>query len=76
MLDLATELSQLAELRRNLRHPPALLLLDFPRPSDLKQAADAGIASVLAKPYLIADLAEEIERITGAPSEQRLIAAA
>jgi CheY-like chemotaxis protein len=74
-LDLPDELARLSELREQLHSPPALLLLDFPRQIDLQLATQAGAASILAKPYLIADLVAEIERIT-APASQRLIAAA
>ena len=70
-LDLADELRRLGDLRSKLQAPPALLLLDYPRQNDLAQAA-----AVLSKPYLIADLAAEIERITSVPSANRLIAAA
>ncbi|MGI8978184.1 MAG: hypothetical protein ACR2FY_03050 [Pirellulaceae bacterium] len=74
-LDLPVELVRLSELRDQLHVPSAILLLDFPRQSDLEQATAAGATAILAKPYLIADLAAEIERIT-APAVQRLIAAA
>ena len=74
-LDLTDELAHLRKLREQLHSPPTLLLLDFPRQSDLLAAMQAGVASVLAKPYLIADLAAEIERLA-TPVSQRLIAAA
>ena len=73
--ELPDELARLSELREQLHAPPTLLLLDFPRQSDLLAAMQAGVASVLAKPYLIADLAAEIERLA-TPVSQRLIAAA
>jgi CheY-like chemotaxis protein len=74
--DLPDELARLSELREQLHHPPALLLHNCPRQSDLEQAAHAGASSILAKPYLIADLAAELERIARSPATQRLIAAA
>jgi len=75
-LDLPDELARLTKLREQLHSPPALLLLDFPRQINLDQTASAGATSILAKPYLIADLAAELERITSSPASQRLIAAA
>ena len=75
-LDLPDELARLGELREQLHLPPALLLLDFPRQRDLEQATQGGATSILAKPYLLTDLAAEIERITRSPASQRLIAAA
>ncbi len=74
-LDLTDELAHLSKLREQLHSPPTLLLLDFPRQSDLQQATQAGTSSTLAKPYLIADLAAELERIN-TPAATRLIAAA
>ncbi|MBC7856738.1 MAG: response regulator [Pirellulaceae bacterium] len=74
-LGLPDELARLSELREQLHSPPTLLLLVFPRQIDLEQATAAGTTAILAKPYLIADLAAEIERIT-TPASQRLIAAA
>ncbi|MCE9527902.1 MAG: response regulator [Planctomycetales bacterium] len=74
-LDLPDELARLTELRDQLHNPPALLLLNCPRQNDLEQAAQAGASSILVKPYLITDLAAEIERIT-TPAAHRLIAAA
>jgi len=75
-LDLTTELTSLESLREQLRSPPAILLLDFPRQGDLTQAMNAGLSAVLAKPYLISDLAAEIERISSASSRNRLVVAA
>jgi CheY-like chemotaxis protein len=75
-LDLTTELTSLESLREQLRSPPAILLLDFPRQGDLTQAMNAGLSAVLAKPYLISDLAAEIERISSASSGNRLVVAA
>lgn len=74
--DLARELEVMSELRDRLRNPPTLLLLDYPREHDLMRASRAGAAAVLARPYLIADLADEIERIIGKLAAVRLIAAA
>ncbi len=74
-LDLPTELAHLNELREQLHKPPALLLLNCPRQSDIEQASQAGAAAILAKPYLLADLAAELERIT-TPASHRLIVAA
>lgn len=75
-LDLTTELALLSSLREQLHAPPAILLLDFPRQDDIAQAANAGVTAVLARPYLIADLAAEIERVTSPPASFRHIAAA
>jgi hypothetical protein len=75
-LDLSHELARLTELREQLHSPPALLVLDFPRLIDMELATQAGATSVLAKPYLLADLAAELERITSSPTSQRLTAAA
>ncbi|MFN0017182.1 MAG: hypothetical protein ACKVP0_02920 [Pirellulaceae bacterium] len=75
-LDLPDELARLTELRDQLHNPPAILLLNCPRQSDLEQVRQAGATSILAKPYLIADLAAELERITSSSASQRLIAAA
>ena len=74
--DLADELEVMSELRARLHKPPTLLLLDYPRQGDLQLAAEAGATAILARPYLIADLAAEIERITSAFESERLIAAA
>jgi CheY-like chemotaxis protein len=75
-LDLACELEAMSELRDRLHNPPTLLLLDYPRENDLQLATQAGASAVLARPYLVADLAAEIERITSKPAAVRLIAAA
>ena len=75
-LDLTTELALLGSLREQLHAPPAIVLLDFPRYGDIARATSAGVTAVLARPYLIADLAAEIERITRAPAAIRHVAAA
>lgn len=74
-LDLSAELARLKELRQQLHSPPAIMLLDFPRQVDMQQATEAGATSLLAKPFLLTDLAAEIERVTTAPAV-RLVAAA
>ena len=74
-LDLSTELARLSQLQSQLHAPPTVLLLDFPRERDLELAAKAGVTSILARPYLLADLMAEIERITSTVPV-RLVAAA
>jgi DNA-binding NarL/FixJ family response regulator len=39
-----------------------IALVTFPRPSDARRAAELGVAAIVAKPYLVADLLESICR--------------
>jgi len=48
--------------------PPAILLLDWPRPDDLARAAAAGMSRVLAKPLLLADLLATLDDLLGPAS--------
>ena len=74
-LELPAELAHLKQLREQLVRPPVVLLLDFPRPSDLELASQAGVSAVLARPYLLTDLAAELQRIM-APALARAVSAA
>ncbi len=43
--------------------PPIMLLLDWPRPSDLDQAEQLGIAGVLGQPLLVTDFLAALDRV-------------
>lgn len=45
------------------RRPPVIALLDFPRVEHLAAVQHAGGAAILAKPYQVAHLANELERL-------------
>jgi hypothetical protein len=45
---------------------PVIVLLDFPRVKHLQAARDAGAAAVLGKPYQVAQLVNELERLINA----------
>jgi CheY-like chemotaxis protein len=47
---------------------PIIALLDFPRVEHLTAARCAGAAAILAKPYQLAQLVNELERLTAATS--------
>ncbi len=55
------ELESLRPQQRPL--PPAVLLLDWPQQSDLDRASHLGIARVLARPLLLADLFATIDTL-------------
>jgi CheY-like chemotaxis protein len=48
---------------------PVILLLDWPRPSDLEQAEQRGITAVLGQPLLAADLLAAIEVLLPADTQ-------
>jgi hypothetical protein len=52
-------------LRKSLGHIPLLALLDFPRDQHVAAARSAGVAAVMAKPYLIDDLYWQLDQLTG-----------
>jgi hypothetical protein len=64
------ELDSLASLvaRMRERHPsaPVIALLDFPRVEHVTAARDVGAASILGKPYQVAHLAWELQRLLAA----------
>jgi AmiR/NasT family two-component response regulator len=45
---------------------PVIVLLDFPRVEHLQAARDAGAAAVLGKPYQVAHLVNELDRLIAA----------
>lgn len=51
----------------NARATPAILLLDFPRPTDHQRAAAEGISVVVALPFRAADLEQVISQIKSSP---------
>lgn len=53
--------------------PPVILLLDWPRASDLEQAKERGVAAVLGQPLLVTDLLEAIGSLL--PADARASAA-
>jgi CheY-like chemotaxis protein len=63
--------AELRELSANTdaQVPPRILLIDFPRPDDLRRAAEIGIRAVISKPFtlpvLTAALAEAAPRDAG-----------
>jgi hypothetical protein len=56
--------------RRDARHlPPAVLLLDWPQQADLDRAHELGIARVLARPLLLADLLASLDALLASASQ-------
>ena len=49
---------------------PVIALLDFPRVEHLQAARDAGAAAVLGKPYQVARLVNELDRLIATGGEQ------
>lgn len=58
---LADRFARLAAAFFNL---PIIVLLDFPRSSDVQQLMDAGAAAVMAKPVLLADLRWQLSQFS------------
>ncbi|MBI1900521.1 MAG: hypothetical protein HYS13_05335 [Planctomycetia bacterium] len=68
----AEELQQLAQFIALVRPAPVIVLLSFPRAETMDRLAKLGVAAVLAKPLLLADLEGQMERLSvasGAPRE-------
>ena len=51
-----------AQARAALDDPPVVALVGFPRADDVARARHSGVAAVVSKPFLVADLVEEIRR--------------
>ena len=49
---------------------PIVALLGFPRPEEIECARQAGVAAVLSKPFLVADLAWQLAAVLAAPAER------
>ena len=60
------EPARVVQLRAGAGDAPIIALMGFPRPGDYAAARRAGLAAVVAKPFLASDLLDEIERIAGA----------
>jgi len=52
----------IATAKRSAPGAAPIALVTFPRPSDARRAAELGVAAIVAKPYLVADLLESISR--------------
>ena len=67
------ELENLANLCRRMtaQNAPVVALLDFPRAIHVEQAQSAGAAALLAKPYQLALLHNELVRLTSPSLEGR-----
>lgn len=59
----ADEVAQIRECVRQFAPAPVMVLLDFVRREDDARALAAGAAAVLAKPFQIADLLAELDRM-------------
>ncbi|HTU27541.1 MAG TPA: hypothetical protein VMF30_19180 [Pirellulales bacterium] len=56
--------SELVErLRRATEGAAVVALLGFPRPDEIERATAAGVAAVVSKPFLLADLAWQLDRV-------------
>ena len=51
---------------------PVIVLLDFPRVEHLQAARDAGAAAVLGKPYQVAHLVNELDRLIAAGGVEQM----
>ena len=61
-LEAASDPEQVKSLKGRFRGAPLLALVTFPRRHNLEQMRAAGIAAVIAKPWLIEDLLQQIGR--------------
>ncbi len=50
-------------LRERVGNAPVIILVDFPRPTDIEQALAIGAAGVIAKPFAAVELLDEIARV-------------
>jgi CheY-like chemotaxis protein len=57
------ELDQLRRLTETLRDTPIIALSDFPRIEDKRRAIDAGATAVISKPFYLADLYWQLDRV-------------
>jgi CheY-like chemotaxis protein len=57
------ECRQIDRLRRSTQQAPIVALVGFPRAEDIEAAQRAGVAAVVAKPFLAADLFWELDRL-------------
>jgi CheY-like chemotaxis protein len=62
----ATDLDHWQTCHQQLRPTASIVLVGFPRQQDLQLLCEAGAASVLAKPLVIADLLNTLDRATRA----------
>ena len=60
--DLAARTDVVESLRRAGRGAPIVALLGFPRPEQIERARAAGVAAVISKPFLLADLDWQLRR--------------
>ncbi len=58
------EPAAVARLRTAARDAPIVAIAGFPRPDDVAAARRAGIAEVVSKPFLAADVLDAIDRVT------------
>ncbi len=64
------EWNNLESLLKIVRPAPVAALLDFPRLEDRNRLLAAGVAAVLSKPVLAADLYEQLDDLLGKPEPQ------
>jgi CheY-like chemotaxis protein len=62
------ELAQLTAMRSAVGAAPLIALLGFPRPEDIARLQSAGATAVISKPFLTADLIQQIEQLFPAKS--------
>lgn len=63
--ELASDTNCVERLRKSLGNIPLVALLDFPRVQHIAAAKAAGVAAILAKPYLIGDLYWQLDEVLG-----------
>jgi CheY-like chemotaxis protein len=61
-----SDVTLLQRLRGCTGDAPILALIGFPRPDDVQRAAEIGLAGVISKPFLLADLFWQLGQATGA----------
>jgi CheY-like chemotaxis protein len=61
--DEMTNPAALERLRALAGQGPILAVVGFPRPDDIRRAAEAGIAAVVSKPYSVHDLLWQLARV-------------
>jgi CheY-like chemotaxis protein len=61
--DQAARADVVESLRRAGGGAPIVALLGFPRPEEIERARAAGVAAVISKPFLLADLDWELARL-------------
>jgi CheY-like chemotaxis protein len=57
---------QVANVRARAGGAPVLALVGFPRVDDFRAAAEAGVAAVISKPFLVHDLVWHLDQVAAA----------